>query len=102
MQPILTIHKNAIANVCSLFGVKKMYAFGSAVREDFHEHSDVDFLVEFAMPDKDPIKAFDIYLQFKNQLEQIVSRKVDVLQMNEITNPYLRHFINQEKQLVYG
>lgn len=102
MQPILTIHKNAIANVCRLFGVKKMYAFGSAVREDFHENSDVDFLVEFAVPDKDPIKAFDIYLQLKEELEQVVQRKVDVLQLNDITNPYLKYFINQEKQLIYG
>ncbi len=70
------------------YGVKKIGLFGSAAREELKEDSDMDILVEFE-PGK---KNFDNYMNLKLFLEDIFSRKVDLV-INETIKPSLRPFI---------
>lgn len=53
--------------------------FGSILREDFNNDSDIDLLVEFELTDF--FKYADIYFDFKYSLQDILKRKVDLFQL---------------------
>ncbi len=48
MSPELSIPRAELAAFCRANGIRRLSIFGSAVRDDFGPHSDVDVLVEFA------------------------------------------------------
>ena len=102
MNRILLSRKNEISALCRQFGIKSLYVFGSAVRDDFSRESDIDFLYEFENPGNDPLNSFERLLELKNQFQTLLGRKVDMIQYNQLDNPYLKHFINQEKVKMYG
>ena len=77
-----------------------MYVFGSANNKNFNEESDVDLLVKFksiALADY-----FENYINFKEQLENLLGRKVDLLEEQALRNPILIQSINKSKELIYG
>ena len=47
MSPELSIPRAELAAFCRANGIRRLSIFGSAVRDDFGPHSDVDVLVEF-------------------------------------------------------
>ena len=57
------------------FGVKRLALFGSYLRNEQKEESDIDFLVEFEQ-DK---KTFDNYFDLKFFLEKLFNCKVDLV-----------------------
>ncbi len=81
--------------------MRRLYVFGSAVREDFDPgRSDVDLLVDFA-PDDDRNRFRD-YFALKQALEALLGRPVDVVMARAVTNRYLEAAINAERRLVYA
>lgn len=86
--------------LCEQFHVESLYAFGSVIKDQFNEESDVDLLVKFS--GVDPLEYFDNYWDFKNELEKLFSRKVDLLEIQTLTNPILKRSINRDKVLIYG
>lgn len=58
----------------SRFRVERMGLFGSAARDEMHEGSDVDVLVEFDGP-----PTFDGYMDLKLFLEELLGTKVDLV-----------------------
>ena len=44
----------------------------------------------------------DNYFDLKFSLEDVLKRKVDLLEEKAIKNPYFRELINQQMELVYG
>jgi hypothetical protein len=85
---------------CKKFEVKKLEIFGSAVREDFREDSDVDFLVEFE--DLFAPHISDKYFGLLEELENHCQRKVDLVEVNSITNPFFKKSIDRHRILIYG
>lgn len=77
------------------FGVTKIGIFGSYTRNDQHEESDIDILVEFS---KD-YKTFDNYMGLKFHLEELLNMKVDLI-MKSALKPALADKILQELILV--
>jgi uncharacterized protein len=57
------------------FGVKRLGVFGSFVRSEQHETSDVDVLVEFEAGHK----TFDNFMRLAFYLEELFGRNVDLL-----------------------
>jgi predicted nucleotidyltransferase len=55
MHPAIAQHRSGISAICQRYRIHRLEVFGSAARaDDFDpEHSDADFLVEFA-PDVQP------------------------------------------------
>jgi predicted nucleotidyltransferase len=89
-----------ITDLCHKYGVKKLFAFGSVLTDQFNEQSDVDLIVDF---DKKRIKDHFInYFDFKYSLEDIFGREVDLLEDQPIRNSYLRKNIENTKTLIYG
>jgi len=93
-------HIDKLNALCTLYNVEKMYLFGSAVNSNFNDKSDIDLLVKFK-----PIELaeyFDNYLNFKENLETLFGREVDLLEEQTLKNPILIQSINKSKELIYG
>ncbi|NLM68090.1 MAG: nucleotidyltransferase [Enterococcus sp.] len=96
------IEKNIeiINDLCKKHKVRQMFIFGSALTKKFRQNSDIDFIVDFQ--DIDLYDYADNYFDFKNSLEQLLQREVDLLEDKAIKNPFLRQTIDSSKQLIYG
>lgn len=95
--------KNKIAEIekmCIAYDVKTMYVFGFACGNNFHEDSDIDFLISFK--DISFEKYTDNYFALHKVLEDLFNRKIDLLTVNSLSNPYLIESIEETKQLLYA
>lgn len=88
-----------IADFARRWRMQEFALFGSVLREDFHEDSDVDVLVVFFEPHGWDL--FDV-VKMQNELEVLFGRKVDLLQRKELRNPYRRRTILQTARTIYG
>lgn len=92
-------YRDAVANLCKSHGVRKLELFGSALRADFDvERSDADFVVEF-LPGRG--QGFGNFLQFKDALEGVLARPVDLIELHAVDNRRLRQHIERTKTLFY-
>jgi predicted nucleotidyltransferase len=102
MNLIINNKKAEIVKLCQSFNIKSLYVFGSAVRNDFRKNSDIDFLFESKNYPENAVHAFESYLSLQSELENLLGHKVDLIEYSQLDNPYLKHFINQEKVEVYA
>ena len=86
--------------LCTMYNVEKMYLFGSALNSNFNAESDVDLLVKFKVIELS--KYFDNYMDFKEKLEDLFGREVDLVEEQTLRNPILINSINKSKELIYG
>ncbi|MCB0551400.1 MAG: nucleotidyltransferase domain-containing protein [Phaeodactylibacter sp.] len=96
---IINDHINQIRELCLNHHVKNLYAFGSVLTDKFNESSDVDFVVEFE--EIDPLEYMDNYFEVKFKLEEILNRKIDLLEAQSLENPIFKKVLNRTKALVY-
>ena len=101
MTRVLEGHRPELVELCRKYRVRRLDVFGSAARGDFNEHSsDVDLLVEFDdMPHADRA---DAYLGFLMAAEALLRRRVDLVELGAVRNPYLRRGIEESRELVYA
>jgi predicted nucleotidyltransferase len=93
-------YNKQINDLCKQYNVRKLFAFGSVLTDNFSENSDVDLIVDF---DKQAVKDhFLHYFDFKYSLESIFQREVDLLEEQPIRNSYLKKSIDNSKILIYG
>ena len=85
--------------LCSRHKVKKLFAFGSVLNDSFNADSDVDLVVDFS--NVELLDYADNYFDFKEALESLLNRPVDLLEDKAIRNPYLRKQIDLEKRLIF-
>lgn len=88
-----------LIELCLNHKVGQLYLFGSALTNQFNESSDIDFLVQFSQVDL--LEYFDNYMDFKEQLEKLFERPVDLVENQAIKNPVFRRIVDREKQLIY-
>lgn len=91
---------DVINNLCKRHKVRQLFIFGSVLTNRFKKNSDIDFIVEFQ-----GIGLYDYadnYFDFKDSLQHLFKREVDLLEEQAIRNPYLRKSIDSSKQLIYG
>jgi len=91
---------NQIAALCARYGVKELYLFGSALREDFGQESDIDFAAVFMR--NGVAGSFDQYFNFKAELERLLERPVDIVCPSSIRNSILKREIEETKRLIYA
>ena len=96
----LSIYQKQIGNLCALYNVKTLFAFGSITTDFFRPDSDIDLIVD--IDSQDPLVYSDNYFNLKFQLENLLHRHIDLLEQKAIRNPYLKQQIDQTKVLVYG
>jgi len=93
-------YREQIMQLCRLYNVNKLFAFGSVLTDRFDAQSDVDLIVDF---DKQAINDhFVNYFDFKYSLEEVFHREVDLLEEQPIRNSYLKKNIENSKTLIYA
>ncbi|NUM35897.1 MAG: nucleotidyltransferase domain-containing protein [Candidatus Brocadiae bacterium] len=94
-------YQKQIIELCNKYRIKSLYLFGSSLRKDFHEGSDVDLLVEFI---RDSFSgSFDQYFGFKEELENLLKREVDLVCKNSISkNEFFQREIESTKVKLYA
>lgn len=81
-----------MAYLMSEYGVKEIGVFGSVVRGEQKEESDVDVLVEFSKP----ITLFK-YSELQRYLEEKLGKKVDLVHKKGL-KPIIKDYILKEVQ----
>jgi predicted nucleotidyltransferase len=101
MNSTIAEHRAELIALCREFHIRRLELFGSALGDTYDpERSDLDFLVEFeAMPDGGYATSF---FGFKESLEQLFARPVDLVVGSAIRNPYFRQSVEQSKALLYA
>ena len=96
-----TIDRNIgqIIKLCKHHKVRELYLFGSALTDKFNDESDLDFLVEFSLGDIQ--EYFNNYMEFKEKLEALLKRPVDLVENQAVRNPIFRRVLDRDKMLVY-
>lgn len=89
-QDVMTLLRQHQDRVKAL-GVRKLGLFGSFVRGEQHDGSDVDLLVEFH-PDQ---KSFDNFMKLSFFLEDLLQRQVELV-TREALSPYIGPHILDE------
>jgi predicted nucleotidyltransferase len=101
MQPEISQKAAEINGLCLRCGVRVLYIFGSALRDDFDlAQSDYDFLVEFKA--MSPGDHADAYFELKEGLERMFKRPVDLVTLGSIRNPFFSEQVFASRQLVYA
>jgi hypothetical protein len=86
--------KSRIIPVLRRYDVKRASFFGSFVRGEGRENSDIDILVEF-----EGEKSLLDLSGLKIELEEVLGRKVDVLTFNSL-HPLLKERILEEQKTI--
>ena len=90
--------KATLTAACRKFDVKRLDAFGSTARGTAGDASDLDLLVEFQDPGRNPAGR---YFGLLHSLEDQLGCEVDLLTAGSLKNPYFRERVMQERVLVY-
>jgi len=94
-------YQNKLNALCEEYKVKKFYAFGSSIRDDFKFYSDADFLVEFKGEDDNSLVS-ERFIWFKRELAYVLKRPVDLILLKSAMKSKLRMEIKEEKYLIWG
>lgn len=103
MTPLVQDNIARIQDICKTFGVQKMFVFGSAARgEDFDAESDIDLLYKLNPEVRArPVEEQPDFFEMLFSLEELFGRKVDLIDLTRVKNPYLIQGINQCKLKLY-
>jgi len=98
----VALRRPELRTLCRRFHVRRLDLFGSAARGgDFDPaRSDLDFLVEFDRSDPRAM-AFGAYFDFKEALEELFGRSVDLVEASAVRNPYLKASIEASREAVF-
>lgn len=101
MAAVLENKTDDIAALCREYNVARLYAFGSALRDDFRpDESDVDLLVEF-----EPMDGYEraaAYFDMVEELEVVLGAKVDLVMVGAVKNRYISAEIDRTKRMLYA
>ena len=88
-----------VAQACREFSFHQLYVFGSMATGLANETNDADLLVEF---EREGIAgAFDQIMGFKERMESILKRPVDLITVKQFRNPYFQQAVEEQKKLIY-
>lgn len=76
--------------------VLKAYIFGSVVKNEQNEDSDIDILVDLDYSQKIGL----LFVQMKLDLENLLNKKIDLVSSNGLS-PFIKPQIEKDKKLIY-
>ena len=95
----ITTSKRQRGDFCHKWKVAELAAFGSVTRDDFRSDSDIDLLVTFA---SDAEWSLYDWTDMIGELREILGRKVDLLSLQALRNPFRRHEILKGREILYA
>lgn len=97
--PLETVAPEHITGFCRRWKVTELAVFGSVLRADFRNESDVDVLVSFN--EEADWSLFDL-ATMQQELAEMFGRSVDLVEETALRNPYRRHAIRKTKHVLYA
>jgi uncharacterized protein len=94
--PRIDIPREEIAEFCRRHGIRRLSLFGSVLRDDFTDESDVDVLVEF---EEDARVGWEFF-GMQDELSALLGRKVE-LHTKGFLSPYFRDEVIREAEVQY-
>ena len=91
------IQIETIKNYLKTQPVLKAYLFGSYVRNEADDQSDIDILVDLDYSQRIGLQ----FIQMKIDLEKLLNTKVDLVSSNGLSQ-YVKPQVDHEKQLIYA
>jgi predicted nucleotidyltransferase len=85
-------NKQKLNQICMDHHVKQLYLFGSILTEKFNNESDIDMLIQFSSINLEDY--FDNYMDFKEKVEMLLNRTVDLIENQAIKNPIFRKVVD--------
>ena len=102
MIDLIERNLEAIVALCREYGVLRLELFGSAATGEFDpETSDLDFLVEYP-PGYDFGLWLTRFFEFRERLEALLGRPVDLVMVGAMRNPYFIASVNESRRLLYA
>lgn len=100
MIAIFDQKKDLLEELCRRHHVRRLEVFGSAADGTFDpESSDVDFLVEFFPFERG--EYYDSYFGLLESLEKLFRRRVDLVDVECLHNPYFVQGVNESRTPIY-
>jgi uncharacterized protein len=106
METIEKLRKNGISLdykdivlLCKKYHINELSIFGSSIREDFNQNSDVDILVSFG--NKAEISLFDL-MDLENEFSKLLKRDVDIVEKEALKNPIRKNRILSTREIIYA
>ncbi|MDR2716983.1 MAG: nucleotidyltransferase domain-containing protein [Treponema sp.] len=90
---------NDIVLLCKKYGINELSIFGSSIRDDFTQNSDVDILVSFGKTLE--ITLFDI-MDLEKEFSQVFKRDVDIVEKESLKNPIRKNRILSTREIIYA
>jgi uncharacterized protein len=87
-----------VVEICRRYGVQRLSLFGSILRDDFSDASDVDMLVEFLPQTRIGLIGM---ANMEAELSQAVGRRVDLRTPRDLS-PYFRDEILARARLLHA
>ena len=99
---LIELNMQRIIDLCLKHKVKTLAVFGSILTDRFNDQSDVDLLVNFDTTDHEKWDYVTSYFDFRDALERLFGRKVDLVVEKGLKNKYFIANVNRTKQMIYG
>lgn len=77
----INLEQSAIKDFCTRWKIHDLRVFGSILRDDFHDESDVDFLADF---DETEVRDVFDHMDMEDELSAIVGRNVDLVSLSAV------------------
>ena len=97
--PKLEINENKVKEIASSYKILELYIFGSALRQDFNDKSDIDLLIKLSKGSGYSI--FEL-IEIKEKFEKLFNRKIDLVEMEGLRNPYRKKEILSTAKKIYA
>lgn len=88
-----------IDKFCKRWNIAELALFGSVLRDDFNTDSDIDILLTFKT--YEGLSLFG-WMNIKDELAEMLGRKVDIVDKTCLENPYRRHEIVRTHRVIYA
>ena len=92
----------ALRPLCQRWMIKRLWLFGSALRDDFHSASDIDLLVEF---ERQADWSLLDHVEMEQELSELFGRRVDLVTRRAVErskNSIRRDAILNSAELLYA
>ena len=98
MNPQLSVPKDAIRAFCRTHSVRQLSVFGSAVRDDFGQDSDVDVLIDIAPGSRVGLVKLQ---RMRDELAVIFGRPVDLLTPDGL-NRHIKDEVLRSAEIIHA
>jgi predicted nucleotidyltransferase len=97
--PKIDIDEKLIISLAKKYKIKELALFGSVLREDFSDKSDIDILIKFT--DDNDYSLFDLF-EIRDEFEKVLGKEVDLIEKDSLRNPYRRDNIIRNSKVIYA